>query len=283
AKEKSSNLKTNFIKTRNQFIKKSASIDNELVCKVHKPKVASIETKPDSSDQEVSSSSSTSSLCTLPDEPKLSEKRFTLDLSNDPDIKKYFEDNFSHKPDEDLIDISDTSMSNKMADHKPHKLENFFDDLLLSEKKSETWAKSSEDNSLKSILNEFDPMCEPTKLNATVSKPMDQLINQFSNLTPKPFQPVNVVKAASHPVPTASTPSHINVCSNRPVQLNPYTPTPFYSSFNQYNHLSGYRPVNFQISSKPVAQMPIVPAAKAANVDKLNFSFEDDFDPNKIL
>lgn len=271
------------IKTRNQLIKKSASIDNELISKAQKStfsKVVSIEAKPDSSDPEVSSSSSTSSLSTLPDEPKLSEKRFTVDLSNDPDIKKYFEDNFSDKIEEDLIDISDTSINNKMEE----KLDNFFDDLLLSDKKSETLVKSSEENSLKSILTEFDPILEPSKASAALPKPIDQFMHQFSNLTPKPFQPSNVVRSSNQPVNTLNTPNQTNVYSNRPVQLNAYTPTPFYPSFNQYNHLSGYRPVNFQINSKPVAQMPIVQnSTKTSNVDKLNFSFEDDFDPNKML
>lgn len=269
------------IKTRNQFIKKSSSIDNELISKANQKstKVLSIEAKPDSSDQEESSSSSTSSLSTLPDDSKFSEKRFTVDLSNDPDIKKYFEDNFSDKIEEDLIDISDNSVCNKMED----KLETIFDEFLIGDYKCETLAKSNEENCLKSILNEFDPISESNKLNETVSKPIDQFMHQFSNLTPKPFQPNLIPKASNQPVCTLTTSNQVNMHANRPVPLNPYTPTPFYSSFNQYNNLSGYRPVNFQINGKTAAKMPIAQSSKPNNLDKLNFSFEDDFDPNKIL
>lgn len=242
-------------------------------------KVLSIETKQDSSDQEVSYSSSTSSLSTLPDDSKLSEKRFTVDLSNDPDIKKYFEDNFCDKIEEDLIDISDSSICNKMED----KLEAVFNDFLICDTKSETLAKSSEENSLKSILNEFDPISESNKPNEMAPKSIDQFMHQFSNLTPKPFQPNLIHKAPNHPVYTLTTSNQPNTHSNRPVQLNPYTPTPFYSNFNQYNNLNGYRPVNFQINGKPVAQMPIALSRKSNDLDKLDLSFEDNFDPNKIL
>lgn len=154
AKEKSTNIRSNFIKTRDQLIKKSNSIENDLkekalnkqlqqkqlqqqadVDKAHESKQTPSTSNQYQSDNSrnsysASSASSRSSISTneenikevirrTAEESKLDESfnanlnRLTIDLSNDPDIKKYFElnndsDDDDHDDDHDHDHDQDT-------------------------------------------------------------------------------------------------------------------------------------------------------------------------------
>lgn len=331
AKEKSTNFKTNIIKTHKQLIKKSNSVEKELSLgqaqiKLNQEKFSSYSTDESKSkinyefennandftednDDLTMSSSGSSSISRLSltnnEEDSLKEtvrlfaqaasrfdansNRVTIDLSNDPDIKKFFEDSFvqdeTHKiihPEANLIDVSDsqkTNLNNIFDDNNKETVDSsYFQKTQFTSSASSfssianstILSPSKPEDNLKSIIDEFDPL-STSRTNPESSQNFSNAINRpffysnISNITPKPFQAPSY-NASLPPVanlkPSVANGLGSSQSYNSIKQTNAFSPTPFYSqNFSNLNQNSVYRPVQFINPSKMTAT-PNLPLGK---------------------
>jgi hypothetical protein len=318
AKEKSTSIRTNFMKTRNQLIKKSNSLENDLkeapptavslqVSKNEPPRNEEKSGPPrtpktyqsDTSRNSFSASSGSSHSSISNNEESIKEairrtadefntnvNRFTIDLSNDPDIKKYFEANNDEDDEENddqdeeeedddnrdtdrdektlkemaasvnLIDISDdvkpansTVLSIAGAGGNVHNDSTSSSLSTVSSLSFNSANNNNNNNTAASILNPLKPTTTKSGQN---DNSYESIINEFD-----PFSDANIKKAPPTPqLPLVQT-SYQNNLAN-------LTPRPFQipTSTSQFQ----FRP-NYNIN------LPLLASSSAAtNVKSMSNS-----------